>query len=172
MRLEGIHHDWPYVGENRLLRPQKFSTLLLGCGFVLSAAGGPRVLLHASARPFGTNMGQAESQQKGHNRDNERQIGKPGRVGGDERRHGIEHQEDGERSERDALRQRQPGTGGIEPGGDLLDPCRHQRSRQRQERSDRREAITVSMAAMTARPTGSRNDQSRMDMQYDRLPAT
>ena len=36
----------------------------------------------------------------------QRKIGKPGRVGGDERRHGSEHQEDGERCERDALGQR------------------------------------------------------------------
>ena len=66
--------------------------------------------------------------------------GGPGVI---ERGHGIEHQEDGERSERDALRQRQPRTGGIEPGlmrGDLHDPGRDQRGRQRQERCNCREA--------------------------------
>jgi len=51
-------------------------------------------------------MRQAECQQKGHDRDDQREVRQPGRVRRDERRHGIEHQEDGERRQRDALRQR------------------------------------------------------------------
>jgi hypothetical protein len=55
----------------------------------------------------------------------------------------FEHQKDRQRSERDALRQRKPGNRRSKPGlmgGDLLDPRRHQRGRQRQKGRDRREA--------------------------------
>lgn len=80
----------------------------------------------------------------------QRKIGEPGRVRRDERRHGIEHQEDGERRQRDALRQGQPRNGGVEPGlmrGDLL----HQLATKAAERDSRdviaERLITVSMAA-------------------------
>lgn len=54
--------------------------------------------------PLGADMRQPERQQKRHNRDDERQIGEPRRVGRDERRNGIQHQEEGERRQRGALR--------------------------------------------------------------------
>jgi hypothetical protein len=51
-------------------------------------------------------MRQAERQQKSHDRNNERKIGEPGRVGSDEWRHSVEHQEDRER--RPAMRAARP----------------------------------------------------------------
>ena len=61
-------------------------------------------------------MRQAEGQQKSHDRDDQRKIGEPGRIGRDEWRHGIEHQKYRERGECNALRQRQPGNGEVETG--------------------------------------------------------
>jgi hypothetical protein len=56
--------------------------------------------------PLCAYMRQTEGEQECHDRDDQRQIGEPWRIGRDEWRHGIEHQEDGERSQRNALRQR------------------------------------------------------------------